>query len=53
MENTIKQNLYMFTTLTLSLIVILSYNSGIESSMAQQQNETTNQTEIQDQENIS
>jgi hypothetical protein len=53
MENTIKQNLYMFATLTLSLIVILSYNSGIDSSMAQQQNETTNQTQIQDQENMS
>ena len=49
MENT-KQ---IFTTLGLSLVVILSYNSGIGSSIAQQQNETTNQTQMQDQENMS
>src|ERR687897_1226838 len=53
MENTIKQNLYMFTTLALSLIVILSCNNGIDSLMAQQQNETQNQTQTQNQSNIS
>ena len=49
MENT-KQ---IFTTLGLSLVVILSYTSGIGSSIAQQQNETTNQTQMQAQENMS
>lgn len=49
MENT-KQ---IFTTLGLSLVVILSYNNGIGSSIAQQQNETTNQTQMRDQENMS
>jgi hypothetical protein len=50
MKNT-KQILSMFITLGLSLIVILSYTSGVNSSIAQQQqNETTNQTQMQDQE---
>jgi hypothetical protein len=52
MEN-IRQLMWMFTTLGLSLIVILSYSSLIDSSNAQQQNETTNQTQMQDQENMS
>ena len=49
MKNT-KQFLSISTTLGLSLIVILSFNSGLGSSATQQQNETTNQTEMQDQE---
>lgn len=55
MENT-GQLLTIFTTLGLSLIVILSYNTGVDSSIAQQQgrqNVTTNQIQMQDQENIS
>jgi hypothetical protein len=49
MENT-RHPLRTFTMLGLSLIVILSYNTGVNSSIAQQQNETTNQTQMQDQE---
>ncbi len=49
----IRQLLWIFTTLGLSLIVILSYNAGVNSSIAQQLNETTNQTQMQDQENMS
>jgi hypothetical protein len=41
----IKQTLYRFTTL--SLIIILSYTSGFGISVAQQQNEITNQTQMQ------
>jgi hypothetical protein len=52
MENT-RQLPWMFTALGLSLIVILSYNGGVNSSVAQQQNETTNQTQMQDQQNTS
>ena len=52
MKNT-RQLLWMFNTLGLSLIVILSYNSTVDSSIAQQQNETTNQTAMQDQKNVS
>jgi len=48
-----RQLLWIFTTLGLSLIIILSYNAGVNSSIAQQQNETTNQTQMQDQENMS
>jgi hypothetical protein len=33
---------YMFTTLVFSLIIILSYTSGVGTSVAQPQNETTN-----------
>ena len=40
----------MFTTLGLSLLVIQSYYGIINSSNAQQQNETTNQTQMQSQE---
>ena len=40
----------MFTTLGLSLLVIQSYFGIINSSNAQQQNETTNQTQMQSQE---
>jgi hypothetical protein len=42
----------MFTTLGLSLLVIQSYYGIINSSNAQQQNETTNQTQMQNQETI-
>jgi hypothetical protein len=38
---------YMFTTLVFSLIIILSYTSGVGTSVAQPQNETTNQTQMQ------
>ena len=43
----------MFATLGLSLLVIQSYYSIVDSSNAQQQNETTNQTQMQSQENMS
>ena len=43
----------MFATLGLSLLVIQSYYSIVGSSNAQQQNETTNQTQMQSQENMS
>src|SRR5918995_1553651 len=49
MKNT-KQVLGITITLGLSLIVILSFNSGVDSSVAQQQNLTSNQTQIQNQE---
>ena len=45
-----RQLLWMFTTLGLSLLVIQSYYGIINSSNAQQQNETTNQTQMQSQE---
>ncbi len=48
-----RQLLWMFSTLELSLLVIQSYYSIIDSSIAQQQNETTNQTQMQSQENMS
>jgi Tfp pilus assembly protein PilE len=47
------QLLLIFTTLGLSLLVIQSYSSIVDSSNAQQQNETTNQTQMQSQENMS
>ena len=48
-----RQLLWMFATLGLSLLVIQSYYSIVGSSNAQQQNETTNQTQMQSQENMS
>jgi hypothetical protein len=45
-----RQLLWMFTTLGLSLLVIQPYYGIINSSNAQQQNETTNQTQMQNQE---
>ena len=48
-----RQLLWMFATLGLSLLVIQSYYSIVDSSNAQQQNETTNQTQMQSQENMS
>ena len=48
-----RQLLWMFTTLGLSLLVIQSYYSIVDSAIAQQQNETTNQTQMQNQENMS
>ena len=48
-----RQLLWMFGTLGLSLLVIQSYYSIVGSSNAQQQNETTNQIQMQSQENIS
>jgi hypothetical protein len=42
-----RQLLWMFATLGLSLLVIQSYYSIVDSSNAQQQNETTNQTQMQ------
>jgi hypothetical protein len=45
-----RQLLWVFATLGLSLLVMLSYDI-IESSIAQQQNETTNQAQMQSQEN--
>jgi hypothetical protein len=48
-----RQLLWMFATLGLSLLVIQSYYSIVDSSNAQQQNETTNQTQMKDQENMS
>ena len=38
---------YVFTTLGLSFIMILSYTSGVGISVAQLQNETTNQIQMQ------
>ena len=52
MEN-IRQLPWIFTALGLSLIVILSYNTGFNSSIAQQQNGASNQTQMQDQQNTS
>jgi hypothetical protein len=43
----------MFATLGLSLLVIQSYYSIVDSSNAQLQNGTTNQTQMQSQENMS
>jgi hypothetical protein len=51
MENT--RLPWIFTALGLSLVVILSSNTGVNSSVAQQQNETSNQTQMQDQQNMS
>ena len=48
-----RQLLWMFATLGLSLLAIQSYYSIVDSSNAQQQNETTNQTQMQSQENMS
>jgi hypothetical protein len=42
-----RQLLWMFATLGLSFLVIQSYYSIVDSSNAQQQNETTNQTQMQ------
>ena len=52
MKNTI-QLLLTFTTLGLSLLVIQSYYNIVDTTVAQQQNETANQTQMQDQENMS
>lgn len=52
MKNT-RQLLWMFTILGLSLIVTLSYNSIVDYSIAQQQSETTSQTQLPDQESMS
>ena len=52
MKNAV-QLMWMFTTLGLSLLVIQSYSSLVDSAIAQQQNETTNQTQMQNQENMS
>lgn len=49
MEN-FKQIPCIFTTIGLLHVVILAYNNGIGSSIAQQQNETSNQTQLQNQE---
>lgn len=49
MEN-FKQIPCIFTTIGSLLVVILAYNNGIGSSIAQQQNETSNQTQLQNQE---
>ena len=50
MKNAV-QLMWTFATLGLSLLVIQSYSSIVDSSNAQQQNETNNQT--QSQENMS
>src|SRR5687768_15274834 len=52
MKNTM-QLLLTFTTLGLSLLVIQSYYNIVDTTVAQQQNETANQTQMQDQENMS
>jgi hypothetical protein len=52
MKNAV-QLMWTFATLGLSLLVIQSYSSLVNSSNAQQQNETTNQTQMQSQENMS
>jgi len=52
MKNTM-QLLLTLTTLGLSFLVIQSYYSIVDTTIAQQQNETANQTQMQDQENIS
>ena len=52
MKNAV-QLMWTFATLGLSLLVIQSYSSIADSSNAQRQNETTNQTQMKDQENMS
>ena len=52
MKNAV-QLMWTFATLGLSLLVIQSYYNIVDSSNAQQQNETTNQTQMQSQENMS
>ncbi len=47
------QLLLTFATLGLSLLVIQSYYNIVDTTVAQQQNETANQTQMQDQENMS
>jgi len=47
------QLLLTLTTLGLSFLVIQSYYSIVDTTIAQQQNETANQTQMQDQENMS
>jgi hypothetical protein len=48
-----RELLWMFATLGLSILVIQSYYNIVDSSDAQQQNETTNQTQMQSQGNMS
>jgi hypothetical protein len=52
MKNAV-QVMWTFATLGLSFLVIQSYSSIIDSSNAQQQNETNNQKQMQSQENMS